>query len=371
MTKPRSSALQPPRGASLSAAVSEATEFDKAGRHLDAIATLSRAAAAGDLIAKRTVGLRILLGDRAPLMGPEGVRLLAEAAAHGDARSAELCAVLTGAGIYRAQCWSDALDWLQSAAELGSARARGALRALSADPTAVAEADSRETWGRLRSHVDLRGLLSPCPLRSLHQEPLVRSAANFAPPALCHWLISQARGRLTRAEVYNPDTGGLERTDERTNTSAIINIIEADLAQILVQARIAVTLGASFGHLEPAFVLHYSPGQTFHDHYDFVDPEIPGYREEIARNGQRVATFLIYLNEDYEGGRTDFPRLGLSHKGKAGEGFVFANVGSDGRADTRTLHAGRPPSRGEKWILSQFVRDRVVVPGYQAGSPRA
>jgi hypothetical protein len=26
----------------------------------------------------------------------------------------------------------------------------------------------------------------------------------------------------------------------------------------------------------------------------------------------------------------------------------------------RTLHAGRPPRAGEKWIVSQFVRNRPV-----------
>jgi prolyl 4-hydroxylase len=33
----------------------------------------------------------------------------------------------------------------------------------------------------------------------------------------------------------------------------------------------------------------------------------------------------------------------------------------DGQADLRTLHSGEPPTRGEKWVFSQFVRDRPEV----------
>ena len=101
----------------------------------------------------------------------------------------------------------------------------------------------------------------------------------------------------------------------------------------------------------------------FEDHYDFVDPQTPGYAQEIARNGQRRITFLLYLNDDYEGGETAFPRLDVHHRGRAGDALFFVNVRPDGVGDTRTLHAGRPPVRGEKWVLSQFIRDRAMVPG--------
>lgn len=362
--------LSSPHQQTMSDACSEAAALDRARRHIDAIAVLSRGAASGDLLAKRTVGLRILLGDRAPLLGSEGTRLISEAAAQGDARSAELSAIIFGAGVHCAQNWGTALHWLQLAAELGSVRSRGALAVLCADRDLAARASvagaPRELWRELRAQTDLGRLLSPAPVRTLHREPVMGLVADMAEPWLCDWLIGQARGRLTQAEVYNPYTQGRESTPERTNSSALMSLLDTDLAQIALQARIAATVGIPFANLEPAFVLHYAPGQTFHDHYDFVDPETPGYADEIARNGQRVTTFLIYLNDGYDGGETDFPRLGISHRGTAGQGFFFANVRANGEADTATLHAGRPPSRGEKWVLSQFIRDRALVPGHSS-----
>jgi len=53
-------------------------------------------------------------------------------------------------------------------------------------------------------------------------------------------------------------------------------------------------------------VLHYAVGQTFTPHVDFFDPAIPSQATAMAVNGQRVATALVYLNDAYDGGDTDF-----------------------------------------------------------------
>jgi prolyl 4-hydroxylase len=72
-----------------------------------------------------------------------------------------------------------------------------------------------------------------------------------------------------------------------------------------------------------------------------------------------VATFLAYLNDGYVGGETDFPRAGLRFKGAAGDALMFANVDLQGRPEPLSLHAGLPPGSGEKWVLSQWIRDRA------------
>jgi hypothetical protein len=140
----------------------------------------------------------------------------------------------------------------------------------------------------------------------------------------------------------------------------MFNLLDTDFVCVLVQLRMAASLGKSIRYFEPITVLHYAEGEQITEHYDFVDPNVPDYDQEIAQKGQRVVTFLIYLNDDYEGGETEFPRSGVSHKGRRREGLYFVNALADGRADTRTLHAGRPPRNGEKWIVSQFVRDRPL-----------
>jgi hypothetical protein len=108
-------------------------------------------------------------------------------------------------------------------------------------------------------------------------------------------------------------------------------------------------------------VLHYAVGEHSTNHFDFVSPEIPNYEQEIEKNGQRVLTFLVYLNDDYDGGETDFPALGIAHKGRRGQGLFFVNALDDNEPDLRTVHAGCAPTKGEKWIVSQFIRNRRVL----------
>ena len=113
--------------------------------------------------------------------------------------------------------------------------------------------------------------------------------------------------------------------------------------------------------MEGPTVLHYAIGEEITNHYDFVNPRIPNYAAEIAQRGQRIVTFLVYLNDDYEGGETDFPSLGLRYHGAKGQGLFFTNALPNGEADLRMVHAGLPPKDNEKWLMSQFIRNRVVL----------
>ena len=109
--------------------------------------------------------------------------------------------------------------------------------------------------------------------------------------------------------------------------------------------------------MEIPSVLYYSVGQEFLPHFDIIiNPDSPDYDQKLAKGGERVLTLLLYLNDDYEGGETEFPVLGERWKGRKGEALFFWNVTPDGALDERTLHAGLPVTRGEKWILSQWIQ---------------
>ncbi|MDV6329195.1 hypothetical protein Q5L94_14195, partial [Idiomarina sp. Sol25] len=66
-------------------------------------------------------------GDPRPAAGVEILRSLGEA---GDAEAAKLMATLNAAGAWMPQNWAEAFDWLERAAGLGSASARGQLTLL-------------------------------------------------------------------------------------------------------------------------------------------------------------------------------------------------------------------------------------------------
>jgi hypothetical protein len=216
-------------------------------------------------------------------------------------------------------------------------------------------------WRQLAATIDLGRWHTPSSGATLSESPLVRHFPDFASAEVCEWLIEKSRGRLVRAPVYSQTTRKERISETRTNTWAMFNILESDLVSVLVQVGMCANAGVPFRQLEPLAVLHYAVGEQITEHFDFVDPaQTPNYDQELAENGQRIVTFLVYLNDDYAGGRTEMTELGISHKGQKGEGLFFVNAHPNGDPDRRTVHAGRPPTQGEKWVVSQFMRSRPL-----------
>ncbi len=311
----------------------------------------------------RQLGKRLLTGDRAPLLATDGASFLLEAANKGDAEAAARIAALTALGLYHAQNWSDAMRWLTIAAERGCQSARGQLIALASEAARAthAEETSANHWQHLAAEIDLAAWQISPAARDLSVDPQVRVLEGFIGASTCHWIIEHARGRLVRARVYDSANGKDLVSVTRTNSVANSNLAEVELLDLLVQARMSAACRLPMCNMEAPAVLHYALGEQITDHFDFVDPETPDYAKEIARNGQRVVTFLVYLNDDYEGGQTGFPKLGFSHKGRRGEGLFFVNALPDMQPDLRMMHTGGPPTRGEKWIVSQFIRSRPTL----------
>jgi hypothetical protein len=342
-----------------------ADQHDAEGRHYDAINVLARGTRAGSLACMTRLGKRLLTGDRAPLLAADGARFLMDAANRGDAEAADRIAALTALGLHVKQSWREALAWLIVGAERGWQPAGEQLQLLAGDDAhGLGSSDPRTDaahWRRLGAAINFARWQTVPSCRELSADPPVLTCEGFIPAGLCDWIIARAHGRLAPALVYDPVSTRDVVSPTRTNTVAGFGLADAEFLDLLLQARMSVTCRVPTSHFEAPTVLHYGVGEENGDHYDFVNPATPDYAQEIARNGQRVLTFLVYLNDDYEGGETSFPTLSLSHKGRCGEGLFFVNALADLRPDMRMLHAGRATTRGEKWIISQFVRSRPVL----------
>jgi hypothetical protein len=343
----------------MQASLSLAAEHDLAGRHDDAINALARATQNGDLDAMTELGKRLVVGDKGPFLPQDGAGLLRDAARAGHAEAAVRLATLTALGAHVPQSWNDAVGLLAYAAERGSESARGQLQALAGRAADGGAGDL--AWRQLAQSIDLKFWLSAPAGQTLCANPVVRVYRGFVPAPACAWLIEQARPNLKRALIYDP-VGGKDIADHmRTNSAAGFDLMHADLVQVAVQWRMSAAVGIPVQHMEGPTVLHYAVGEQITNHYDFVNPRIPNYDAEIAKRGQRVITFLVYLNDDYEGGETDFPELKLRYHGASGHGLFFTNALPNGEPDLRMVHAGLPPKDKEKWLMSQFIRNRVVL----------
>jgi prolyl 4-hydroxylase len=309
-----------------------------------ALAWLQRAGQGGNTTAMTLIGCRLAAGRGAPYAPAEGVLALTQAAAAGHTEALVYLAGFAALGHGRAQSWAEAFDLLARAAGAGDARAAGQtelLRGLG-----------------VRSVADVGDWRQAPPGVPLWQSPHLVTAAELLPQSLCAHLITKAAPKLDQARIVDPKAGGQRPDPMRTNTGMGLSLLDLDLPLILARERLANFCGVPAAQFEPLNVLHYGVGQQYAPHWDFLDPSSLAHAEVIRTQGQRIKTVLVYLNDGYESGETDFPHLGIHFRGRPGEGLWFDNVGPDGQPDPRTLHAGLPPLRGEKWLLSQWVRDR-------------
>ena len=273
---------------------------------------------------------------------PNTLPALYEAAAAGDAEAAHRLAVFAAMGLGLPQDWSVALERLTQAAELGHGTAARQLALLATD-----------------AGIDMAAWLSPPAPRTLSQGPAILAIEGFLPEAVCDWLKDRAEAVTRPALVYDPETGEGRRESVRTNAAAQFTLEQTDMVLAVVRERIARAAGLPVPGLEWTQVLHYAVGQSFDWHVDWLDPATPGYAADLAARGQRIATCLVFLNDDFEGGETAFEAGGLRHRGRKGDALLWANTLPDGSIDRRTRHAGLPPTKGEKWVLSQWLRGRA------------
>ncbi|HTT84128.1 MAG TPA: 2OG-Fe(II) oxygenase [Rhizomicrobium sp.] len=300
----------------------------------------ARAAKQGSIAALRSLAISLL--TQPPMVERDGVNMIRSAAHKGDAEAAYVCGMLAAQDHRLPDRWEIARECLERAAERGWEPAQEQLSFL----------------GRIRAVENPAAFTAALPVRSVSEAPRIGVIEGFASKEICEWLVARARPRIARALVYDQESGGGRIEQARSNSSVAFDVAQSDIILMLVRARIAATAQLELDGLEASAVLHYAPGQQFEPHFDFLDSAVPGYANDLRSGGQRVATFLLYLNEGYEGGETEFPEIGWRYKGREGDALLFWNVDESGSPDPHTLHAGLPPATGEKWLLSQWLRRR-------------
>ncbi|KAH9513588.1 Prolyl 4-hydroxylase subunit alpha-3 [Bulinus truncatus] len=97
--------------------------------------------------------------------------------------------------------------------------------------------------------------------------------------------------------------------------------------------------------------VNYGIGGHYTFHYDAV--------KRITRDLtflDRVATFLIYLNDVDKGGSTVFRDIQLSVAPRKNMALFWYNFNTAHHLDNGTEHAGCPIVHGRKWIATKWIR---------------
>jgi prolyl 4-hydroxylase len=281
----------------------------------------------------------------------------------GDGEAAYRSAVCSASGIGTPNDLHASLRSLQQAAEGGHRAAQMELAALVgnwrlASNISSSKAVRKVSWANLRAAIDIEAWLKVPEGRILSAAPRIATVTGYLSAPMCDWLIRLAKPYLKPAEIFDIESGRVRYDDTRDNDAAVLEADRIDTVAGFVRSRIAALANVPVTALEPTQILHYNVGQQFGAHVDFLEVD-PAHAADMKERGQRALTVLVYLNDDYEDGETAFPDVGFNFKGGKGDALIFWNLLENGEPDWRTRHIGTAPTRGVKWLLSQWIRVRA------------
>ena len=195
-------------------------------------------------------------------------------------------------------------------------------------------------------HVTCDTRLAEVTPRIISADPYIALYEGLFSAAECKYLAVLGTPWLERAAVLGLD--GQPRMDlvRDADSCSIPNLAE-DLVVQAVNRCIATATGTEPGWGEPLNILKYSPGQQYKPHHDGTGSDNVSVRQLTA---------LIWLNDQFEGGGTDFPKINVTVRGAPGDMLVFRNVRDNGEVDERMIHAGLPVTQGVKWMASRWIR---------------
>ena len=169
----------------------------------------------------------------------------------------------------------------------------------------------------------------------------------------CHLIIEKAKPKLVTADVVGPEK------EFRVAQNCWLDDNEVPELRGLKEW-IAGTTSTPIENQEHGNVVKYDVGGKYELHFDYFDANIPLQAEEFKFGGNRVWSFLVYLNDDFEGGNTFFPEYQLNVEPEMGKGVLWRNT-QDGKLLENSIHEGVPVTKGTKWIYITWIREGKYI----------
>lgn len=189
--------------------------------------------------------------------------------------------------------------------------------------------------------------------RIISADPYIALFPGLFSAAECRYLMILGTPWMEKASILSLE-GEASFDEARDASAAHIPPVAEDLVVQEINRCIAAATGTEPGWGEPLNILRYTPGQQYKPHHDGTGPDNVSVRNLTA---------LIWLNDQFEGGETDFPKIKVRVRGSVGDMLVFRNVLANGDFDARMIHAGLPVTDGVKWMASRWIRGSNFLGG--------
>ncbi|XP_037800653.1 prolyl 4-hydroxylase subunit alpha-1-like [Penaeus monodon] len=221
---------------------------------------------------------------------------------------------------------------------------------------------------RLKCRTDARGspylVLMPARVEELSLDPLILAFRDVLSNREIEDIKDLARPVLEQAATaFGINSGTISVRSSHTawlrdDTHATVRSVGVKVASL---TGLVLTEDAGGEVLQ---VNHYGSAGHYIPHHDFVGAHYKAWEmqppdETILAghpNGDRIATFMFYMNDVEEGGRTVFPRARVGVEPRKGSAVFWWNLLPNGMSDFRTLHGACPVIRGTKWVCNKWIK---------------
>jgi prolyl 4-hydroxylase len=215
--------------------------------------------------------------------------------------------------------------------------------------------------------------------------PWVVQLDSFATAEECERLI-QLGGQIGYAPSFTLGTTHPNGTSEhvventiRTSTSAWLTYEQCEKESLVstMLDRVETLLDVPKNNMEHVRLLRYEESQLYGQHHDYLShhknqPQVGYIHENLLhcsmgqcltyccfrrRQGVRILTMFLHLNDVEDGGETIFPNLGITVKPKKGRAVLWPSTLNEAPdiKDFRTEHEALAVKRGIKYASNVWI----------------
>ncbi|XP_042858579.1 prolyl 4-hydroxylase subunit alpha-3-like [Penaeus japonicus] len=189
--------------------------------------------------------------------------------------------------------------------------------------------------------------IGPLRMEVLSLDPYVVTLEDVVTPSEAADLVNVSAGYLMRSSTVRANGGSTETFVRTSSTAWMLDSDLPILSQLThrIEQLVGVNAQQNWG-AEMYQVVNYGVGGHYTVHHDYVE-------RGLVNN--RVATFLIYLKDIPQGGRTVFPWVGTGVRPKRGSALLWYNMNRAGSSDMRLHHGACPVLLGDKWVINKWI----------------
>ncbi|XP_069997545.1 prolyl 4-hydroxylase subunit alpha-1 [Penaeus vannamei] len=178
-------------------------------------------------------------------------------------------------------------------------------------------------------------------------DPYVVTLEEVVTPSEAADLVDASARYLMRSSTIRANGGSAESFMRTSSTAWMLDSDLPVLSELTHRIEQIAGVNAQQNRgAEMYQVVNYGVGGHYTVHHDYID-------KGLINN--RIATFLVYLKDVPQGGRTVFPWVGTGVRPKRGSALLWYNMNRVGMPDSRLQHGACPVLLGDKWVINKWI----------------